>query len=353
MLSAQPGVVVAMQPGVAARALSPALFDRIAAVARVDRDLVVTDFGVPAAEAALFEAEVLLTGWGCPLVDVRVLAAAPRLRAVLHAAGTVKDHLTPEVWERGIVVSSAAQANAWPVAQYTLAAVLLAGKRAFVHGDPRSLSDARFGNLDPRLGNNGRTVGVVGASRIGRLVVGLLAAHGFRILVSDPTLTPAEAARLVAGQHRAAPDSSGPGEVPPVEVVDLDTLLASSDVVTLHAPLLPETRHLIDDRRLGLLRDGAVLINTARGAIVDTDALARHCATGRLDAVLDVTDPAPLPEGHRLRQLPNVWLTPHVAGAAGNEVAALGDFAVRELERLTAGLPLLGEVSARHLAHVA
>ncbi|WP_370097950.1 hydroxyacid dehydrogenase [Streptacidiphilus sp. MAP12-20] len=340
-MSQQPGVVIAMQPEVAARALTPDLLDRIAAVGQVDRGLIVTDFADPNSAAALAGAEVLLTGWGCPRIDAQVLAAAPRLRAVLHAAGTVKDHVAPEVWERGIAVSSAAQANAWPVAQYTLAAILLAGKRAFRHAACGVGGGTGFSNLDPALGNHARTVGVVGASRIGRLVVPLLAAHGYRIQVSDPTLTPAAAAALL------------PAGSPSAHLVDLDTLLASSDIVTLHAPLLPDTRYLIDARRLGLLRDGAVLINTARGALVDTDALTRHCGAGRIDAVLDVTDPEPLPATHPLRHLPGVWITPHLAGAAGTEVRTLGEFAVHELERLAAGLPLLGQVTAHNLAHLA
>lgn len=228
---------------------------------------------------------------------------------VLHAAGTVKDHLAPEVWERGIVVSSAAQANAWPVAQYTLATVLLAGKRAFRYAAPGVAGATGFSNLDPALGNHARTVGVVGASRIGRLVVPLLAAHGYRVQVSDPTLTAAAAAALLPADL-AQPVGRPAVGVSPVQLVDLETLLVSSDIVTLHAPLLPETRHLIDARRLDLLRDGAVLVNTARGALVDTDALTRHCTTGRIDAVLDVTDPEPLPTTHPLRHLPNVWITP-------------------------------------------
>src|SRR5207247_759801 len=140
------------------------------------------------------------------------------------------------------------------------------------------------------FGNHGRTVGVIGASRIGRLVLPMLVANGFRVLLADPTLT-VEDARAMN---------------PSVELVELDELLVRSDVVSVHAPSLPETRHLLDDRRLGLLRDGAVLINTARGALVDTEALTRHCAAGRIDAFLDVTDPEPLPAGHPLFALPNV-----------------------------------------------
>ncbi len=253
---------------------------------------------------------MIITGWGGPTLDAAALAHASRLRLVVHTGGSVKEaRIAPEVWQRGIAVTSAAGVNAVPVAEYTVAAILLAGKRAF------------------------RLAGVIGASRIGRLVLERLRGHDFRLLVSDPYLTASMARELGA------------------ELMELDGLLAASDVVTLHAPLLDETRQLLDDRRLGLIRDGSVLVNTARGGLVDTDALVRHCA--RIDAVLDVTDPEPLPPGHPLLRLPNVFVTPHVAGALGTEIRRLGEFAVAEIGRWLAGDPLAGAVRVEDLARIA
>ncbi|MDX6313067.1 MAG: hypothetical protein QOF44_2531 [Streptomyces sp.] len=330
-------VAIAMQREVAALALTEALAARLAENAAVQPD-VITDFTDPAVGERLANTDVLLTGWGCPLVDRDVLDAAPRLRAIVHAAGSVKHHLTPEVWERGILVSSAVSANAFPVAQYTVGAILLAGKRAFRLADAYSRGHYK-NKLADDTGNHERVVGVVGASRTGRLVLELLAPHGFQLLVSDPTLDARAAAELLpAGQ---------------VQLVELDDLLRRSDVVSLHAPALPETHHLLDDRRLALLRDGAVLINTARGQLIESEALLRHCITGRIDAVLDVTDPEPLPAGHPLLALPNVTVTPHVAGAMGTEIRRLGEFAVAEIERLAADQPLHGRIRADQLALLA
>jgi len=277
--------------------------------------------------------EVLVTGWSCPPLTPRVLDAAPKLRAVVHAAGSVKGHVGPEVFARGIAVSSAADANAEPAAEFTLAALTLAGKRAFGHS--KAYAAGRFPKFAQRPGNDGRVIGVVGASRIGRRVIAGLVAAGHRVLVSDPYLDAAQAAQLGA------------------ELSDLDDLCRRCDVVTLHAPQLPQTRHLLDERRLALLPDGAIVINTARGSLVDTDALARACATGRIDACLDVTDPEPLPAGHPLFGLDNVWITPHLAGAQGSEVRRLGEFAVAEVERFVAGQPLIGEVHADQLSLLA
>ncbi len=95
------------------------------------------------------------------------------------------------------------------------------------------------------------------------------------------------------------------------------------------------------------------MINTARGSLIDTDALVGECASGRISAVLDVTDPEPLPAGHPLFGLPNVFITPHLAGAQGRELRRLGEFAVAELERLRAGHPLRGQVLPEHLPYTA
>ncbi|MEJ8661865.1 hydroxyacid dehydrogenase [Streptomyces halotolerans] len=332
--SPRPRVLVAMAPDVRQLALPDDVMARLrtlADVMEVDAD----ELTAPHTGPLLAEAEILLSGWGCPAIDEHVLSAAPRLRAVVHAAGSVKHHLTPAVWERGLTVSSAAGANAVPVADYTLSMVQLAAKRVFrqasAYGKPGTLWQA----LNPDFGLHGRTVGVVGASRIGRLVLERLRAQPVRVLVADPYLDPAGAQALGA------------------ELRDLDKLLGASDIVTLHAPLLPETTGLLDERRLGLLRDGAILINTARGALVDTDALVPHCVSGRIDAVLDVTEPEPLPAGHPLIGLPNVLITPHVAGAMGTEVECLGAFAVDEIERFVQGRPLLGAVSAEDLSRIA
>ncbi|MBT2400454.1 hydroxyacid dehydrogenase [Streptomyces sp. ISL-100] len=323
-----------MRPDVAALALPDGVRARLAAGFDVP-DLVVDDFGRPEARKALGRADVLISGWGCPLIDAGVLADAPRVRAVMHAAGSVKQVLAREVWERGITVSSAAPANAGPVADYTVAAIHLAAKRAFRMAGEYRAGRPRDLTVSPATGFLDRTVGIVGASKIGRLVLGRLAGTGVRLLVHDPYLAGAEAAALGG------------------ELVGLDALLTASDIVSLHAPLLPGTRQLIDARALALLRDGAILINTARGGLVDTEALAAHCADGRIDAVLDVTDPEPLPPGHVLLGLPNVLVTPHIAGAMGTEVRLLGEFAVAEAERFVAGERLLGEVRAEDLPRIA
>ncbi|MFD3455007.1 hydroxyacid dehydrogenase [Streptomyces sp. NPDC058691] len=305
----------------------------LARVARFEPGLLVEDFAAPVAQEALAAAEVLLTGWGCPPLDEGALARMPRLRLVAHAAGTVRHHVTGAVWSRGVLVSTAAAANALPVAEYTVAAVLLSNKRVLDAARAYRETRGDIGAFDALAGagNYRRTVGVVGASRIGRRVLELLRPYDLRLLVHDPYLDPAGAAALG------------------VESVGLDQLCRASDVVSIHAPELPETRHLFDAARLALLRDGATLVNTARGSLVDTAALTAELVTGRLHAVLDVTDPEPLPADSPLWDLPNVLLTPHVAGSLGTELARLADTAIDEIRRYARGVPLEHAVRAEDL----
>ena len=337
-------VVLAMRPSLLPDLLGPELLARLSEVADVRHDAVITGWDAPVASELLADANVLLTGWGAPRLDADVLDRAPLLSAVVHAAGSVKGLLADEVWHRGIAVSSAAEANALPVAQYTVATIVLARKRAFHLAKEYRRGWPVLPEDGEDAGNNGLTVGVVGASRIGQLVLtgltGLadladLAGQGVRLLLADPHVDETTAASLGA------------------RLVDLDTLCATSDVVTLHAPALPQTRHLLDDRRLSLIRSGGIVVNTARGALVDTDALARHCAAGRLDAVLDVTEPEPLPPGHPLLAMPNVFVTPHIAGAHGNEVRRLGAYAVADVERHLRGEPMHGAVTHLDLERIA
>jgi phosphoglycerate dehydrogenase-like enzyme len=287
------------------------------------------------ARARLAEVEVLLTSWGAPALTPERLAGAPHLRAVFHCAGSVRALVTEEVWRRGLLLTSGAEANAVPVAEFTLAMVILAGKKApFIAaagGAAPSLGgSARWGDLS----NLRRTIGVVGYSRIGRLVVERLRANleGVRVLVSDPFADPAEVAATGA------------------ELVDLHAALPQVDVLTIHAPALPSTAGLVGREELALLRDHATVVNTARGSLLDHDALADECRTGRLFAVLDVTDPEPLPADSPLRSMPTVLLTPHLAGSLGTEVHRLTDRALDDLARWCAGEPVVDRVSAESMA---
>jgi phosphoglycerate dehydrogenase-like enzyme/alpha-beta hydrolase superfamily lysophospholipase len=287
------------------------------------RGPVFEDFSSPEAQAALTDVEILITGWGCPKIGLDVLEAAPNLRAIIHAGGVIADKLPPLPAGRSIAGSNAGDANGRPVAEYTLAMILLANKQAFesshLYGQRRTRIDRE--QEFPKAGNYQKTIGLVGASRIGRRVAELLQPFELDVLVYDPYLNAADAAALG------------------VKLLPLAELMSASDVVSLHVPVTPETTELIDARQLALLRDGATIINTARGEVVDQEALEAELASGRINAILDVAVPDVLPPGHVFYDLPNVFLTPHIAGSMGTELLRMGDHIVAELERYVSGQP--------------
>lgn len=320
----RPKAVLAMEEGLPARLFGPAVVSKLEETVELEPRLLTR---ANAADYDLQDIEVIIGGWGCPLLDTDMLKRMPLLKAVIYTAGSVKEFATDELFERGVVVTSGADTNALPVAEYTLAMILLAGKRVLqiASGYKATRQYRPFATEPDRWGNFGLKVGIVGASRIGRRVIELLAPFDVDVVFYDPFV---------------------PGNLHGARSVGLDELLKTSDVVSLHAPEVLETFHMIDKRALSLMADGATLINTARGSLVDTNALTAELVSGRIHAVIDVTDPDPMPEGSPLFDAPNLLLTPHIAGSQGNELYRLGESAFREVERFIAGRPLLNEVKS-------
>ena len=332
-------VVQAMSAVSAGRLLDARSADALRAVANVDLDLVVSDWGQaadPSVAAALAQADVLLTCWGCPPITADQLGLMPRLRAIVHGAGSVKRHVTQDCWDAGLLVSTAADANAVPVAEYTMAMITLATKRVFAVIDDARTPDGRagrrhdFGRQEPRTGMYRTVIGLIGASRVGRATAALLRPLDVRVLIADPTITAADAADLGA------------------TLVEVDELMQRSEIVSMHAPNIPATRHMIDTRRLALMRDGATLINTSRGALLDHDALIAETRTGRLWAILDVTDPEPLPPGHPLWSAPGLLLSPHVGGNTSAFLPRARRLVAEQVRRYCNGETLLNVISGEY-----
>lgn len=273
--------------------------------------------------SVLAEVEVLLTGWGTPRVDRSALDAMPALRAIIHWGGSV-EFIDPLATARGIVVSSARDANAIPVAEYTVALLTLAAKDAF-WVSRRYASEQRPIDREAELwhtGLYGTAVGIVGASSIGSRVMKMLRMYDVDVSFFDPFASPERAEELGA-----------------TLVPTLEELAQRSRILSIHAPEMPATRGMVSRSVLAALPDGATVINTSRGSLIDQDALMGELRSGRLRAILDVTAPDVLPPGHPLYSLPNVFLTPHLAGSTGVELRRLGQATVSEVERLVAGLP--------------
>ncbi|GLY79094.1 hydroxyacid dehydrogenase [Actinoallomurus iriomotensis] len=276
---------------------------------------------------ALPGTEVLVTGWGTPPLDAGLLDSAPTLRLVAHTGASVKPFVTGALWARGVHVTQAGAGMARSVAEVAMAftLALLHQVHRFDHALRGGSSWAAAERAPRRHEILGCPIGVIGASRTGRAYIELARALGADVRVTDPFLE---------------------------DAVGLDELLAKSRIVAVHAPALPETRHLLGSRELALMPDGAGLVNTARSWLVDEAALLAELRTGRLDAALDVFDEEPLPDDHPFRTLPNVLLTPHQAAGTAECRRRQGDIVIAEIERLAAGLPLEHAVTAAMLHHI-
>ena len=232
-------------------------------------------------------------------VDAALLASAPSLR-VVGRLGVGLDNIDVEACrERGIRVIPAAGANARSVAEYvvTTAALLLRG----AYGSSAQVAAGQWPRARLSEGREalGKTLGLVGFGDIGRQAAALAQAFGMQVAAFDPMLAADDPVWARTG----------------VRSVALDTLLAQSDAVSLHVPLVAATRHLLDAQRIAGMKRGAVLINTARGGVVDEAALAQALRDGHLGgAALDVFEHEPLPAGSVLADVPNLILTPHIGG---------------------------------------
>ena len=282
--------------------------------------------------------ELMITSWGCPRITAELAEQFPRLKLIAHMGGSVKGFVDEDVWRRGIKVTNAVEANAQPVAEFTIAAILMANKRTLALNrlyTQHRANKAPWTDEVPNAGNYKKAVGIIGASHVGRKVLELLKPYDYRVLLYDPFVSPLQARDMKANK------------------VGLSELLSQSDVVSLHAPLLDDTKDMLGERELALLKDGATLINTARGSLIDEDALTNELTTGRLYAWLDTTEPEVLPPDSPLFELPNVFLTPHIAGSIGSEVQRLADQVISEIERFARGTTLRHLVRREELTRLA
>lgn len=323
-----PVVVLVVQDSLVEPFFGRGELQRLEAVAHVRR---VADAGELTADD-LTGASVLVTGWGTARLTPELASAAPGLTTLVHSAGSLRAVLDPECYRReGFIASCQSDTNALPVVDFTAAMVVLSLKNAFqlrerFRQERSSTGNARSWGAD---GVPFRRVGLVGASRIGRGVIEKLRPLEVEIGLFDPYVDADEAAGLG------------------VRLFDnLVELAAWSEVFSVHAPWLPQTEGVISAEVLAALPDGSHFINTARGALVDEEALVAELRTGRLDAVLDVTWPEPPAADSALWELPNVFMTPHIAGSQGTEFGLLGRGAIDEAVRAVTGQPLLHAVDA-------
>lgn len=283
----------------------------------------------------LKEAEVIFTGWGGPLMDKDFLDCAVRLKTVFYGAGSIKSVVTDEFWNRGVRITSAYAANAVPVAEFTLSQILFSLKCGWHFAIEVKLRK-KYVPRDFVHGVYGSTVGIISLGMIGARVCEMLKGFDVKVVAYDPYASPELASSLN------------------VSLCSLEEVFQRADVVSLHTPWLKETEGLITGKHIASMKQNAVLINTSRGAVVrENEMLEVLQKRPDLYAVLDVTYPEPPDEGSLLYTLPNVILTPHIAGSMGRECQRMGRYMVDELQRFAAGKPLKWEINRERAAIMA
>lgn len=296
---------------------------------------VFTAADIKANPGLLADVEVIFSGWGAPVMDAGFLAAAPKLRAFFYGAGSIKAFTPDAFWARGIAISSAYAMNAVPVSEFTLASILLSLKRTWYY----ALETKRLGAYPKSVvpaGAYGTKVGLVSFGMIGRLVRERLKPFDLEVWVYDPFLQAEQAAEFN------------------VTAASLDDVFSHCDVVSLHTPWLKETEGMIRGRHFALMKQGATFINTARGAIVNETEMVE--ALGRrpdITAMLDVTWPEPPVAGSPLYSMPNVVLTPHIAGSQEHECRRMGQLMIDEYDRWSKGEPMRWSISKEKAAILA
>lgn len=326
------GVFIGNKPAEFHRVWTPELRDRLAGWVELPDD--VWSSGELNAHASyLDDVEVAFATWGMPKLTSRDLDLMPGLRVLFYAGGATK-RFADAFLERDIKIVSAWAANAVPVAEYALSQILFSLKLGWshVHRLKHDPSPENFTHLD-MPGTYGSTVGIVSLGMIGRKLCELLQPFHVQKIAYDPIVKDDVFASL--------------GATP----CSLKEIFTCSDVVSLHAPWLKETEGFITGEMIASMKPHATLINTARGAIIREGEMVEVLLDRPdLTAILDVTHPEPPTPGSPLYHLPNVILTPHIAGSAGREVQRMAELIIEEFLAWRAGKPLRYEVTADLLA---
>lgn len=285
----------------------------------------------------LKNADVAFSTWGMPdFSEEEVRKFMPNLKAVFYAAGSVQG-FAPSFLNNGIILVSSWAANAVPVAEYTVAQILLANKGFYQaalktkgsYKDARSHSEAFPGNYSVK-------VGIIGAGMIGSKVIESLKPYNIDILVFDPFLSEEKAKTMG------------------VTKCSLIDVFSKCQTISNHLANLPATVGILNSEHFDRMLSNATFINTGRGAqVVESDLINALKAGPSRTAVLDVTDPEPVESGSELLKLDNVFLTPHIAGSMSNELERMAWYALDEFVRFEKGEELKYSVTLKMLETMA
>jgi|GEM_PF-469327 len=280
-------------------------------------------------------ANIIITSWGSPRVEESVLETSQELRFIFHAAGSIKSVVDSGLMKKGVRVSSASNVLGRNVAVTTFGLILVAVKKIpwwneFVKaGKGWRDNETLLRNTEEISEVN---TGVISMSIVGKNLVSLLKNVTDRIFVYDPFWNKEDISKLGGNK-----------------VESLNEIAEKCEVIALCAPLLKSTEGMLDREFFRKMKDGAVFINTSRGAILDENALTEELRKERIFACLDVTNPEPPVPDSPLRNLKNVLLSPHIAGGVNSGLGDIGRFCIEEIERFLKDEVLLNEITVEKL----
>ena len=326
-------IALIMNPGTRDMVINQKTIDRLSKIGEV----VINEGGTDSetVKKVMKDATICVTSWGNNPVDADILSVCPDLKLLVHAAGSVKPVVSDDLWKKGVRVSSSAPMLSMGVSETALGFTISASKNFYALNDSLHHGGWAEGKENIRELYE-LTVGVISGGWAGRHYIELLKPFQVDILLYDPFISEEKAKEM--GCRKAT----------------FEEVLEQSDIISIHAPSIPETFHLFNKDTLAKMKKDAVLINTARGSIIDEQALYEHMKAGNLKyACLDVYDPEPPAADNPLRTLPNVIMTPHLAGLANNGLKKIGQHVCEEIEKFLAGEKMLAEVTEDMLAKMA
>jgi len=285
----------------------------------------------------LHRTDVIVSSWQGAVLDEELLDAMPHLKMYFYGAGTIQGLMTEAAWERGIRITSAVAANAVPVAEFCLAQILFSLKHGWKYMRLTKEDNPQYWQCNkPVPGNYQSRIGIISLGQISKKLCELLLPYDFEVFVSTRHQDP------VTSQELGFTFSS------------VEEIFDTCDVVSIHLPNKEATRGIINGELLSRMKKDATLINTARGAVINQNEMIEFLRERTdITACLDVTDPEPPESGCPLFDLPNVVLTPHLAGSMGPEARRMAAYIIEEMDRWLAGEPLQHEITRAAAAEMA
>ena len=312
--------------------------NRVASLCDIEKDKVYTEEEILANPEPFKDVEYIISTWSMPGGGkIKLIDYLPNVKALFYAAGSVK-YFANEYFEKGVRIFSAYAANAIPVAEFTVGQILLASKGYFQSsalaksGDYKKASEVSLA----RVGNYGANIGIIGVGMIGRKVIELLKPYKLNILAFDVFMTEEQA------------------EAIGVKKCSLEEIFSSCHIVSNHLANVPATQGILKKEHFEMMMPNATFINTGRGAQVNEEGMLEvYEKRSDLCALLDVTISEPPAEGSKFYTLPNIFLSPHIAGSQGWEVRRMAELVIDEFENYLNGRPTLYEIPPEKLAKMA